>query len=343
MRNDRLESPIALEPSETEALVRLDSDLGGCVPALEALNGSLVLHSHAGEDAFWRFKHPTIGDAYAESLVHSPEMLGIYIRGSAPDRLIDQVTCGDVGIEKAVIVPKPLYPLMLAKLAEIRASKEYKSQWLSTWGAKRDLQDFLSRRCSKEFLSLYLQGNPTLLDDVAKPGLFLDTVPEVRLAERLHEFGLLPEDKRKRFVTTVSAYAITGEDMDALDDAGIRSLFEEEEFEELVRRARTELLPRLDDVRAEWESNYTSDSPEGHMQQLLEGLDALKERFADDADAVRIIEREIRRTNEWVGEHAPEEPERSPRKLGKVAAAEEPQSARSIFDDIDADEEPESD
>lgn len=342
MRNDRLESPIALEPSETEALVRLDSDLGGCVTALEALNGSLVLHSHAGEESFWRFKHPTIGDAYAESLVHSPEMLGIYIRGSAPDRLIDQVTCGDVGIEKAVVVPKPLYPLMLAKLAEIRASKEYKSQWLSTWGARRDLQDFLSRRCSKEFLSTYLQGNLTLLDEVAKPGLFLDAVPEVRLAERLHEFDLLPEDKRKQFVATVSAYAIKGEDMGALDDNGIRSLFKDEEFEQLVQRAKTELLPRLDDVREEWESNYSSDSPEGHMQQLLEGLDTLKERFADDEAAVKIIEREIRRTNEWIGDHAPEEPERSPRNLGKVVAADKPQSARSIFDDIDADEDSES-
>ena len=47
MRNDWLESPTKLQPSETEALERLGSDLGGCVAALEALNGSLVLLSHA--------------------------------------------------------------------------------------------------------------------------------------------------------------------------------------------------------------------------------------------------------------------------------------------------------
>lgn len=46
MRNDRLESPIMLLESEAEALDRLGSSLGGCVTALEALNGSLVLHSH---------------------------------------------------------------------------------------------------------------------------------------------------------------------------------------------------------------------------------------------------------------------------------------------------------
>jgi hypothetical protein len=342
MQNDRLESPIELQPSETEALARLDSDLGGCVTALEALNGSLVLHSHASGESFWRFKHPTIGDAYAEILVQSPELLGIYIRGSTPERIVDQVTCGDAGIEKAVVVPKSLFPLMLAKLGE-SPSTSYKSAWLSAWGAKRALQRFLSRRCSKEFVSLYLEHHPDLLDRVSEPGLFLDTVPEVRLAERLHEFGLLPEDKRKKFVETVSNYALEGQDADALDDEGIRSLFKDDEFEYLRERVRTELLPRLSVVRQKWESEHRPDDPpEEHMQQLLESFEALKKCFDDDANATQIIDRETRRTNEWIGEHTPEEPKRRPRKLGKVEASNKPQSARSLFDDIDANEDAES-
>lgn len=342
MRNDRLESPIELQPSETEALARLDSDLGGCVTALEALNGSLVLHSHASGESFWRFKHPTIGDAYAEILVQSPEMLGIYIRGSAPERIVDQVTCGDVGIEKAVVVPRPLFPLVLAKLGESSPSKSYKSAWLSAWGAKRALQDFLSRRCSKEFVSLYLEHHPELLDRVSEPGLFLDTVTEVRLAERLHEFGLLPEEKRKKFVETVSNYALEGQDADALGDEEIRSLFKDDEFEDLRERVRAELLPRLDDVRQEWETNHRSDeTPEGHMQQLLESFETLKKCFGDDESAITIIDREIRRTNDWIGEYTPEEPEISPRKLGNVEASDKPHSARSLFDDIDANEDSE--
>ena len=339
MRNDRLESPIELQSSEADALARLDSDLGGCVTALEALNGSLILCSHVSGESFWRFKHPTIGDAYAEILVQSPEMLGIYIRGSASERIVDQVTCGDVGIEKAVVVPKPLFPLMLAKLDEFSASKSYKSAWLSTWGANWALQGFLSRRCSKEFVSLYLEHHPDLLDRVSEPGLFLDTVPEVRLAERLHEFGLLPEDRRRKFVDTVSNYALEGQDADALNNEGIRTLFKDDEFEHLRERVRTELLPRLDDVRQAWESNHRSDDPaEEHMQQLLESFETLKKCFIDDESATRIIDREIRHTNEWIDEHTPEEPKRSPRKLGKVEAPDKPNSARSLFDDIDADE-----
>lgn len=339
MRDGRLESPIQLRPSETQALERLGSNLGGCVAALEALKGSLALLSHSSGEYVWQFKHPTIGDAYAEILVQSPEHLGIYMEGSAPERLVEQVTCGDVGIEKAVVVPKSLFPQMLAKLAELSRSKSYKSPWLSTFGAKRDLQGFLARRCSKEFLSLYLQGNPGLLDQVAEPGLFLDTVPEVRLAKRLHEVGLLPEEKRKKFVETVSKYALEGQDVDALDDDGIRNIFTDGEFEELVRMVRTELLPRLGDIRRERESNHSSDQPpEEYMQKLLELFDSLKNKFGDDVDAAKLIDHEIRRTSEWIDDKTPEEPKRAPRKLGKVETQEKPQSTRSIFDDVDANE-----
>lgn len=208
------------------------------------------------------------------------------------------------------------------------------------FGAKRDLQGFLARRCSKEFLSLYLQNNPDFLDQVSEPGLFLDTVPEVRLAKRLYEVGLLPEEKRKKFVETVSEYVLDGQDGDALDDKGIRSLFTEGEFEDLVRRVRTELLPRLSDVRCEWETNYSpDDSPEGHMQQLLELFDSVKNQFGQEESAAELIDREMRKTREWIAENTPEGPERAPRKLGEVEAQGKLQSTRSIFDDVDLDEE----
>jgi hypothetical protein len=338
MRNDRLVSPIELQSSEFEAILRLGSDLGGCIAALEALKGSLVVHTHASGDSLWRFKHPTIGDAYAATLAQSPEHLGIYIRGSAPDRLIDQVTCGDVGIEKAVVVPRALFPMMLAKLEEITKSKSYKSESLSTFVARTDLQGFLARRCSKEFLTMYLERYPELLAKVSKPGLMLSAVPEVRLAKRLHEFGLLPEENRKRFVETVSDYAAEGQDTDALDSATIRSVFTDEEYENLVRRVRTELVPRLDDVRREHQLNHGSNEPpEEHMYMLLSSFEALKKQYADDAEVVELIEREIRYANEWIESSTPEEPERKPRELGKVGTTERANSPRSVFDDIDAD------
>ncbi len=339
MRNGRLESPIELQPSETRALERLGSNLGGCVGALDALKGSLVLLSHAGGESAWQFKHPTIGDAYAAILVQSPEHLGIFVQGTAPERLVDQVTCGDVGIERAVVLPKALFPQMLARLGELSQSRAYKSAWLSRFGAKRDLQDFLAHRCSKEFLSLYLAHNPGLLDQVSQPGLFLGAVPEVRLAKRLHELGLLPEEKRKRFIDTVRHYAIEEQDADALEDDGVRSLFTPDEFQELVQRVRTEVLPRLGPIRHKWESKHSPDeSPEAHMQPLLDFFGSLEARFSDDKSAIELIDDQIRRTKSWIRENTPDDPKRSPRKLGKVEAAGKPPTTRSIFDDIDADE-----
>ncbi|NQU08055.1 MAG: hypothetical protein HQ583_05795 [Candidatus Abyssubacteria bacterium] len=335
MRNDRLESPIALQKSEEQALERLASNIGGCVTALEALNGSLVLHSHASGDSIWRFKHPTIGDAYGAMLVQSPELLDIFIRGSVPIKLVEQVTCGDVGIEKAVIIPKALFPLMLARLREFSTSKAYKSAALSDWGAKFELRRFLARRSSKEFLSLYLDENPDLVDRVSQPGIYAFT--EIALAVRLHELRLLPEDKRKKFVATVTEHAVRGDDLYGLDDVGIRSVFEEHEFEELRQTVRTQLLPKLSDVRIDWQLNHeSSEPPDEHMQQLLESFETLKKHFGDDAGAATILEREAHLANEWIAENTAEESGKKPRALGKVETPSKPPGTRSIFDDVDA-------
>ena len=337
MRNGTLVSPIVLETTEIDALQRLGSDLGGCVAALEALNGSLVLVSSDSGDSAWRFKHPTIGDAYAAILVQSVEHLGIFIRGTAAARLVHQTACGDVGVEGAVIVPKSLFPLMLAKLQELPHSRDYKSPLLSIFSARDELQGYLAGRCSRQFLALYLAQHPEVFDQIARPGLYLHAVSEVRLAERLHEVGLLPEEKRRQFVETVSKYAIDGEDTHALGDVGIRSIFTDEEREDLLERVRCQLLPRLDDVRSHWEEEYQPDgSPEEYMQQLLDSFNTLGDAFADDPFAMLIIEREVDTVQEWIADNTPQEWERKPRTLGSVETRTLPQSARSIFDDIDA-------
>ena len=337
MRNDRLESPIVLQKSEEQALERLGSNLGGCVTALEALSGSLVLFSNIDGNSIWRFKHPTIGDAYAALLDQSPELLGIFVHGSAPDRLLELVSCGDVGIEKAVVIPKTLFALMFERLQELSISKHYKAAWLSAWSAKSALQRFLARRCSKEFLLLYLAKTPTLLEEVSEPGLYLSAVSEVDLAVRLHEFGLLPEDKRKRFISTVSKYAIEGEDLSALNDRDMRGVFADAEFEDLAQKVRSQLLPRLSDVRREFQFNHNSDqSPEEHMQHLFDSFEILKKHFGDSPEIEELIERETLLANDWIAENTQDEPDRKPRALGKVGSGDNPLGSQSIFDDIDA-------
>ncbi len=336
MRKDHLESPITLQGSEPQALERLGSTLGECITAIDALNGSLVTHMQIDDQPVWRFKHPTIGDAYAATLAFSSDLLGIFLSGSSTENLTSQVTCGNVGVEKAVVVPKLLFPMMIARLREFSASDKYKVQWMSSWGARWTLYRFLANRCSKEFLALYLEQNPDILKCVSEPGLSLSNVSEVYLAVRLYEFGLLPEENRKKFIETVSNYAIEGDDLYALDNAGIRSVFTESEFEALVRTVRTDLLPKLAVVRRKMQSNHDSSAPpDEHMQNILESFSTLKKQFSDDPDAVRLIERETDLANEWIAETDPPEPKISPRTLGTVEPSEEKHGTRSIFDDID--------
>ena len=257
MRRGGLESPIQLRPSERIALERLGSSIGGCVSALNALRDSLVRLSSASRELVWQFSHPTIGDAYAASLAQNPEHLDIFIQGSEPERLIGEITCGEVGFENAVVVPKFFFPQVIEKLKDMETSKSYKSSFLSVFGARGNLHSFLTYRCSREFLNLYLEHDPEVLNKVSHPGLYLEAVPEVRLAKRLHEFGLLPDEQRRVFVESVSDYALQGEDASALSDEGIRSIFADNEYDELIERLQVELLPRLEDIRIEWEDNHS--------------------------------------------------------------------------------------
>ena len=336
MKKDHLESPISLQETERDALLRLGGTLGKCITALESLNGSLVVHQQVDGESVWRFKHPTIGDAFASALARSPDLLGIFLLGSAAENLIEQVTCGDVGVERAVMVPKQLYPQMIARLSEFTASEKYKSQYLASWGAKWSLQSFLTRRCSKEFLALYLQTNPELVKKVCRPGLNLNSSSEVSLAVRLHAFGLLPEENRNTFVEAVSAYAVSGEDVYALDDEGIRSVFTDAEFDALVARVRAELLPRLGSVRETEQAGYNADEPaDEHLEHMFESFKTLKDKFGDDAEAVQIIEHEIDRAKDWISENDRERPERTPRSLGTAGTIDKAHGSRSIFDDID--------
>lgn len=256
------------------------------------------------------------------------------------EKLIRQVTCGNVGLQNAVIIPKTLFPLMLRRLSEdVINSRAYKEAWRVKQEAKDHLHRFLTRRCSKEFLALYLESHPQLLDLVSRPGLLLSAVSEVDLAVRLHEFGLLPEEQRKQFVDTVSEYTFDGLDLYALEDPGIRSLFKSHEFEDFLELVRTDLLPRLDDVRSDWESSWSSDnSRDAYIQPLLDSFEAMKTLFADDSEAIAILERESRRAIDWThDDYTPEVPYTRPsRRWESVGPFSETPGVRSIFDDVDA-------
>lgn len=337
MRNGVLGSPIELAVSENRAVERLCSTLGGCIGALAAMNGSLVQHTHVEGNSVWCFKHPTVGDSYANLLIRNPELLGIYVQGSPTEKLIAQVTCGDIGVERAVVLPKILFPLMLERLAEFVVTGKAKASLLLNWNDRSRLMHFLSSRCSREFLSLYIERNPEILDEVECPGLLLSAVPEVQFAVRLHENHLLPEDSRRSFIKTVAGYALEGEDLFVFESAAIRSIFTVEEFKEFRTNVQNILLPKISDVLHYWQGNFRSDdSAEDYIQPLLDSFQALKKEFAGDLYTETAIEEEMELAQEWITEKTSELSEKaSSQPIGKVQTSNGLGDGRSIFDDID--------
>ena len=119
----------------------------------------------------------------------------------------------------------------------------------------------------------------------------------------------------------------------------VREVFAEEEFEEMRSRVRAEALPRLADIRLDWELNGSGDlSPDEYMQPLLDSFEILKREFGNDDETVAAIERQIERASVWVGERMPEEPDDdgSERRLGNVKGQDASSDGRSVFDDVDA-------
>ncbi|MFB9124395.1 hypothetical protein E2553_35250 [Paraburkholderia dipogonis] len=337
MRNGRLPSPIEPSVDEDKALKRLDSTLGACSSALEALRGSLVVHTVADGDSFWSFKHPTIGDAYSTILRSSPELLEIYVRGSDVEKLMEQVTCGDMQIQGAVALPTSLFDLLIERLSAYKTSPAYKDEYLSTWSAQRSLHAFLAQRCNKQFLERYLQSDPRLTATIASPSLYLEYSADVDLAIRLFKFRLLPEDDRQMFVKVVSAHACNGDDARALIDPDLRDMLKEKELARLRDAMRTQLLPRIDHVRLELESSYDpdDDNPDWHLRRFTQLLSAFEEEHPASWRIKRIVKRERLQAQAWIDRHRAKPVRSTARDITVNRSDEISDNGRSVFDDID--------
>lgn len=354
MRNGRLESPIILKGREEQALVQLGGELGKCIDALESMKDSLVTFSYEGSEAAWQFRHPTIGDAYAGLVSHSPEHLGILIQGSSAQQLIGQVTCGDVGYENATIVTNHFFPLMNEKLDDLLQVKFNDSGNITRFAVEHDLLEFLSRRCSKEFLSFYMDRRSEHLEPISTPGPSLQFNPGVDFIVRLYELDILPEEWRRNFVKTVTQHAVLGYAGGVLTQSEIRSLFTDGEFEQLIHRLHVELLPRLSDVGLEWDAEWDAEkgAPEDYIQPLMDYFAALREEFSYDEDAIQAVCHEIAALNQWIDDLNNWEPDEEYLEYlsGEIEAPIRSQARekvlvdvsrkRSIFDDIDASADP---
>ena len=323
MEGGELNSPIVLTEASEEALARLGSDLGGSVKALEALNDSLVRYIRRDGDNYWIFKHPTIGDAFADLVLANPELMGIYLAGAPLDRLISQVTCGEVGIQNAVVIPQSLFGTVLDRLLDETTDLQFQ------------IRGFLASRCDHTFLSRYVECDAQILGNLRDPHTYVDRL----LGIALYTAGVLPEAIRKDFVDTLIENVVEGEDTFLLEHPERRKILTSEEDKLFRTRVRAELIPDLRDVRRGWEETYSStDDPTEQMGGFFELLDTLEKEFSEDDQVRQAVRKERERAIEWISERSEEAAENTP-DYGDLddggAYSRSIVVDRSIFDDVD--------
>lgn len=291
--------------------------------ALEALQGSLMLLVQGPEGLHWTFKHPTIGDAYAALVADSPELTEIYLRGAKREKLLREVVCSGVTIEGASVhVPHKLYPLLIERVTE--KPLDFYTRY------------FLAERCDRYFLEAFIDRQPTLLDQRVLP--FMAYSSETRIMAKLHELGLLPEDKRLAFVEHVEELTVETPDGAVLRDDNLRSLFTDQEFAALKDRIEEETIPALESLISEWESNCGSDDdPDSYFEEFDRFLESVEMEYDEQATIVmqaRNAREKIKRAVESLNES------REPTKVERIETPSNQEiegggDLETIFEDLD--------
>lgn len=327
MRGGVLPSPLTMTLEEERAISLLGGSLSTVREALNALNGSLILQIINGGDYSSRFKHPTIRDAFAIVIADDRELLDIYLVGAPVDRLIKEVTCGDVGIHGVkVTVPSYQYDLIINRLAMLDTTN---------WEMRRHLHSFIAYRCARDFLVDYIARNPSFVSNL-RVGSYLYAVSDLDVIVRLHEFGLLPESKRTSVVASIREFAVLTPDSGFLND-GIQNLLTEEEFATILEDIRTELLPDLGDTIQNWCDNLDDNDPENYFDDLVSALNEFRDALAEDPHATAQIDSALIKFDEIIDELRSNQPQDASFEdfRGQTTGERRPNDFRSIFDDVD--------
>lgn len=319
-----LESPVTLGLDEEHAIARLGSSAPAMLKGLTNLDKSLLKLIKIKGRYTWAFKHPTIGDAFAQIISEDPELLDIYLAGTKTEKLISEVVCGKIRIEGArVIIPANRYNVIIQKLGQLPKN--------------RGLYTFLGYRCNRSFIKQYVRQHPGIFKDIIQLGSYISAKPEITLLAKLHRYGLLPEAWRIKFVKNVEMVAIETPDADFLRIKHVREIIQPSEISRILGRVRNELIPKLDEVIDTWQDDYdSSDDPESHFDLLVEALKIYDEEI-NDPNVTDAIDRALNHVDDVVEELRSEvyqgEPDYdySDLELGDGHADTE----RDIFDDVD--------
>jgi hypothetical protein len=328
MRGGLLASPVTLSTDEQRAIDLLGASPANVRTALTALEGSLLIQVQQRGSYFWRFKHPTIRDAFGALVAENRELMDIYLAGTPVYQLLSEISCGDVDFEGVKVkVPSDRFDVLAERVECFYHNRRENAD---------TVERFLASRCGQDFLLRYIERNPSLIAGLYVMSYFYAS-SGVDLISRLHEFDLLPESERIRHVASVRDLAVSTPDAGFLDDRHVSFISDEERLE-ILQHVRTSLLPSLDSCIDNWCDNYRGgEQPSDYFDPLELALKDYGREFSDDADAEVHIADALARIEEAVNElTASGEPDYDYSAYrGQQSGTRTTDDSRSIFDDVD--------
>lgn len=318
---------VARSPVDEEPIAQA-ADAFGVRPAaakeqFARLNDSLLLLASDMDGPYWKYKHPTIGDAFSRYVAKDPERLRMFLIGAKPETIAGEVICAGVELKGTpMVVPAIMLPLLIGRLSGLSA------------GA---LKTFMSYRANAEFNRLMLQRRTDVMDGLRYFYTPIAEDMDVEFLIALFRHELLTEKQRLEFVARLESGLRESADSSFLTDDGIRSLITTAEFEHLLKVGKEEVLAKLDHhaerLRNEWNSDY---SPESHFEQFRDDVNRLAVSCAPWVDPEGItqqVRRVIAQASEDLYDRYDPPKENAQTELQKSENANTPLD--DIFRDID--------
>jgi hypothetical protein len=319
--------PIPLPEEEVifRTISNMSANIGDVKSALFSLDGSMLRCSKDKNGNYWQFRHPTIRDAFASIVGSNPEYIDIYMAGVSTEQMMREVTCGDIGLQGAkIIIPPYLYEDVILRLKKINRGPCYCDP----------LGEFLAYRCSGDFLKLYYCDK----EDMAILPQNIDMLfnDDLRILQRLHSEGLLPEDIRKETYLQISSLSLDNYSSEFMNNILVRSLLTSEEISSQWDELKDQVLSNQYEIISEIRGNWDGDSdPEDKFNDVIETLILIeklgsseeKEKSSDFLIRIRVAVSEMEADREPATVYDNLE-------VGDVSTNSS-KNIRSIFDDVD--------
>lgn len=332
----RLVSPLVASNASLLITEGFGVSLPDLKAALHAMNGSFVTHVSDDEESYWTYKHPTIGDAFANIVGKHEELITVYLSGAKMSQILREARCGVSDIKGASIaVGVSQYDLLLARFANAEDIP------------RPAIRRFLITRCGVRFFKAFLERFPEAFPwgiGLSRPVRDHD---RTRLILKAHGFGLLPEEQREAFVDNLEDQIINAADIDFLiEDDAILELLTDEEREHLIGLARVDFVKELASaIDTEADAFEDGWDPDDWFNALEVNIEALERLFPQDEDilsaaqwARETISEKVTEIKQRIEEQEEEPMDDDYRRGGGRLVRSSPSAAftggRSIFNDL---------